>query len=1122
MNNVNYQKDGSRKIYDCLFEKGQKHYLLADEVGLGKTVTAARTIAKIFNEKRKEKRKTGSDFDVKICYICSNQALGSVNIKKLEKKIKEELENNIVIKTRSGLRLSLLWKELLQHGSESNKKGYEYSNYDKPMARAYAYLLKDQNKYTYANFEEHLNKGDVIAKGFKGNLTEKSAKEKLKLAEAILERNYDEWCRLFHSYLPENVEDENYYEKAVEAMSKMTALAQDKGLLTKYSKINPLRWLEVFFSGHITIYMLTPSTTINMDSEGILEERVYSYCMCPDHIKKKLNLGDGIAKGKADNESFNKKKSEVEAILESNKLWKKEFEDNISNFNVEKESDYYKSARKAMVKMSIDKIKMDLYIADEIQNFPEIFESGEKKEGSEASVINSIIGEDAKLLLMSATPFRYKSKLADYENQHKDAYADAEDVADTDCQRYLDNQTHVYDEFKKIIGFLNKDFDFRKWENLNTKKSEYMKKCIEKRDIMEDGINLEEKYIECVKEQSDMLKKSNISRIERYMARIGDMFRTAEDKAVLEWNEIAVREILFSPKMKKDLSFYDDDGELFSAYQEEKITLRRDYIKSTPSFLSFKSGYKSLEDVFRTEGNEVMLRYDKIKGFEQVFASKDNVSDELVFNARIARLFEVIFDEEEQYKLLFIPPVITTEERSLKGVFEGKTGISKRLFFSDYNMTPKSLSAMLSYEASRRVINDLKKRIVPDENGKTEIPTEIPIVPGGERKLDVKKLLEYDYETEDFYKELAEYDANDSTEKCGEKESTDNKYAEKSGSPYTYYQKKHWNYYKNLKKELTKNELNGDIKRGKKFSERYFRYMTQVFALRVILAYTAADNCNSLYEAIHKYGADGCIWDVFNEYAGCLGENDISSSEDFKSMMTAYSGIHPIKVDVPEGSGKDMYVNFALGHYSGDKIEGNDAAKEFVKKITMFNSPFYPFNFISTSIGQEGFDFHQYCRKIVHWSLEYNPVKFEQREGRVNRYHGYAQRLRVAEIMAKESISFKSWPEAFDDIKASEEIKGLPGVDNGLIPDFVLPEMKLEREFYYYPDSYESRHYKDVLNAVGYYRSLLGQSGNDTLEDDFEYFVEICRNKGDSETATDNLEKYFINLYPEMKNKQII
>ena len=60
-----------------------------------------------------------------------------------------------------------------------------------------------------------------------------------------------------------------------------------------------------------------------------------------------------------------------------------------------------------------------------------------------------------------------------------------------------------------------------------------------------------------------------------------------------------------------------------------------------------------------------------------------------------------------------------------------------------------------------------------------------------------------------------------------------------------------------------------------------------------------------------------------------------------------------------------------------------------------FNSPFWPFVLATTSTGQEGLDFHLYCRDIVHWNLPSNPVDLEQREGRINRYDGLSIRPRT-------------------------------------------------------------------------------------------------------------------------------
>ncbi|MBK8368180.1 MAG: hypothetical protein IPL10_12390 [Bacteroidetes bacterium] len=61
-----------------------------------------------------------------------------------------------------------------------------------------------------------------------------------------------------------------------------------------------------------------------------------------------------------------------------------------------------------------------------------------------------------------------------------------------------------------------------------------------------------------------------------------------------------------------------------------------------------------------------------------------------------------------------------------------------------------------------------------------------------------------------------------------------------------------------------------------------------------------------------------------------------------------------------------------------------------------FNSPFRPFILATTSVGQEGLDFHLYCRKLLHWNLPANPVDFEQREGRINRFKNLAIRQNIA------------------------------------------------------------------------------------------------------------------------------
>jgi hypothetical protein len=78
-----------------------------------------------------------------------------------------------------------------------------------------------------------------------------------------------------------------------------------------------------------------------------------------------------------------------------------------------------------------------------------------------------------------------------------------------------------------------------------------------------------------------------------------------------------------------------------------------------------------------------------------------------------------------------------------------------------------------------------------------------------------------------------------------------------------------------------------------------------------------------------------------------------------------------------------------------DDREATLARADVVREA--FNSPFRPFILATTSIGQEGLDFHTWCHAVIHWNLPFNPVDLEQREGRVHRYKGHAVRKNIAQ-----------------------------------------------------------------------------------------------------------------------------
>ena len=170
-----------------------------------------------------------------------------------------------------------------------------------------------------------------------------------------------------------------------------------------------------------------------------------------------------------------------------------------------------------------------------------------------------------------------------------------------------------------------------------------------------------------------------------------------------------------------------------------------------------------------------------------------------------------------------------------------------------------------------------------------------------------------------------------------------------------------------------------------------------------------------------------------------------------------------------------------------------------------FNSPMRPFVLATTSIGQEGLDFHLYCRKIMHWNLPSNPVELEQREGRINRFKCLAIRENI--IRKYGNIQFKGdvWQEMFE---AAEVEKGEHQSD--LIPYWCFGNdqvIKIERLLPFYPMSRDENNYAHLIKILNYYRLTLGQPRQEEL---LEYvFSEI--------KDAEKLKQLFIDLSPFSK-----
>ena len=163
-----------------------------------------------------------------------------------------------------------------------------------------------------------------------------------------------------------------------------------------------------------------------------------------------------------------------------------------------------------------------------------------------------------------------------------------------------------------------------------------------------------------------------------------------------------------------------------------------------------------------------------------------------------------------------------------------------------------------------------------------------------------------------------------------------------------------------------------------------------------------------------------------------------------------------------------LRTHFAMrfGQAQGQTADGENP----VDVRNAFNSPFRPFVLASTSVGQEGLDFHHYAHAIVHWNLPHNPVDLEQREGRVHRYKNHAVRKNIA---AKHGSGA--------DVVASDDpwTRLFELADDGagdMRPWWVFTgDAAIQRLVPTLPLSSEVGRLQDLVRATSLYRMTLGQ-----------------------------------------------
>ena len=244
------------------------------------------------------------------------------------------------------------------------------------------------------------------------------------------------------------------------------------------------------------------------------------------------------------------------------------------------------------------------------------------------------------------------------------------------------------------------------------------------------------------------------------------------------------------------------------------------------------------------------------------------------------------------------------------------------------------------------------------------------------------------------------------------------------------------------------------------------------------------------WQVVLEYCHGGNLQAVLDEYLHHLVGNLSPASDDALLAMAVdvraaialrgavLQGFDPSHPDAP----LRFNARFALRYGSAKgTVKTDERSVERMSDVqAAFNSPFWPMVLASTSVGQEGIDFHWWCHSLVHWNLPANPADFEQREGRVHRFKGHAVRKNVGAAHREEALRSRApdpWTAAF----AAAELRRQPDM-NDLWPWWTYPgDSKIERWIPSFPLSKDQQRELRLKGQRALYRLAFGQPRQEDL-----------------------------------------
>lgn len=256
---------------------------------------------------------------------------------------------------------------------------------------------------------------------------------------------------------------------------------------------------------------------------------------------------------------------------------------------------------------------------------------------------------------------------------------------------------------------------------------------------------------------------------------------------------------------------------------------------------------------------------------------------------------------------------------------------------------------------------------------------------------------------------------------------------------------------------------------------------------------------NSYPQAIRKAVVEGNLEAVLDEHLWIISRIRSLTGEKLAKELKQGITIRTGNVDFHAANSKAKVSSFSLRCHVAMpftrkqlQVQQNRSEASLVRERRLraddlrisFNSPFWPHVLVTTSIGQEGLDFHVWCDSLVHWDLCSNPVDLEQREGRIQRYGGLAVRRALADQLGQEAINSADLGQSPWCRLAQLAEDRLTGNDkSGLIPWWICEGAEIRRYIFQVPLSEQGHRLKWVQQQRLLYRLVLGQPNQEDLLD---------------------------------------